>query len=255
MNTQPTEESSLWVRRFHPRPDAAVRLVCLPHAGGSASFYFPLSRDMPDFADVLCIQYPGRQDRRTEPLIDNVAGLADRVYNALLPWVDRPLAFFGHSMGASVAFEVARRLERDKDVVATALFASGRRAPSTHRHETVHLLDDEGLLAEVRSLDGTSSQLLGDEEVLRMVLPAMRADYRAAETYTCAAGESVRSPMLAMVGDSDPKVTLDEAAAWERHAGGSFELKVFPGGHFYLAAQQKDVIRTMADRLRELVRV
>lgn len=251
VHTQPTDDNGLWIRRYHPRPDATVRLVCLPHAGGSASFYFPVSRSMPDFTDVLCVQYPGRQDRRSEPLIDNIPELADRVFAALLPWADRPLALFGHSMGASLAFEVARRFEREKGIVVAALFASGRRAPSAHRHETVHLRDDDGIIAEVKSLSGTDTQLLGDEEVLRMILPSLRADYRAAETYAYESGEPLRCPVVAMVGDDDPKATVEEAAAWERHTQGPFCLRVFPGGHFYLVQHQAEVNKAMADLLRE----
>lgn len=245
------DDNGLWIRRFHPRPDSEVRLVCLPHAGGAASYFFPLSKAMPSFAEVLGVQYPGRQDRRNEPLIDNIPDLADRVYAALLPWADRPLAFLGHSLGASLAFEVARRFEREKDIVAAGLFVSARRAPSTHRSETVHLLDDRGLVAEVDRLDGTASGLLKDEEVLRMVLPAIRSDYRAAETYVYEPGEPLRCPVLAMTGDADPKVTLDEVAAWERHTEGPFELKVYPGGHFYLADHQAAVTEEIAGRLRQ----
>ncbi|MFE2849969.1 thioesterase II family protein [Streptomyces lavendulae] len=243
-------DNGLWIRRFQPRPDATVRLVCLPHAGGSASFYLPMARTMPEFADVLCVQYPGRQDRRAEPLIDSVPELADRVFTALLPWADRPLAFFGHSMGASVAYEVARRFEREKGIVAAALFASGRRAPSAPRHETVHLRDERGLIEEVKSLSGTDTQLLGDEEVLRMILPAIRADYRAAETYAPEPGEPLRCPLVAMIGSEDPKVTAQEAAAWAAHTEGPFTLKVFSRGHFYLVRDQAEVIRTMTDHLR-----
>ncbi|MFI9201285.1 thioesterase II family protein [Streptomyces sp. NPDC053048] len=250
MDNPSGDDNGLWIRRFHPRPDSEVRLVCLPHAGGAASYFFPVSKAMPAFADVLCVQYPGRQDRRTEPLIDNIPDLADRVFAALLPWADKPLAFLGHSMGASVAFEVARRFEREKGVVAAGLFASGRRAPSAHRDERMHLLDDRGLVAEVDSLSGTVSGLLDDEEVLRMVLPAIRSDYRAAETYVYEPGESLRCPVLALIGDNDPKVTEEEARAWARHTEGSFELKVFPGGHFFLADHQQAVIGEIAAWLR-----
>ncbi|MFE2107825.1 thioesterase II family protein [Kitasatospora sp. NPDC059463] len=238
-----------WIRRFHPRPDAAVRLVCLPHAGGSASYFLPVSRAMPPSVDVLCVQYPGRQDRRAEPLVDNVPDLADQVLAALLPWTDRPLAFFGHSLGATLAFEVARRLERQKGLVAAGLFASGRRAPSTHRVETVHLRDDDGLIADIRELSGTDDRLLGDEEILRMILPATRADYRAAETYAYEPGEALRCPLSALVGDDDPKVTVAEAAAWADHTEGPFDLRVFPGGHFYLADHQAAVIEAVTARL------
>ncbi|WP_171165923.1 thioesterase II family protein [Streptomyces sp. I05A-00742] len=249
-NHSTTGDNSLWIRRFQPRPDADLRLVCLPHAGGSASFYFPMVKALPDFADVLCVQYPGRQDRRSEPLIDNIPELADRVFSVLLPWADRPLAFFGHSMGASLAFEVARRFEQEKGIIATALFASARRAPSTHRVETVHLQDDDGIIAETKRLSGTDSQVLEDDELMRMVLPVLRADYRAAETYRYEPGPPLRCPVVGLVGDADPKVTLEEAAAWAGHTEGTFDLHVYSGGHFYLTHHQDAVVREVVDRLR-----
>lgn len=112
--TQTPVETGAWVRRFHPDGrDAAHRLICFPHAGGSASFYFPVSRALTPGVDVLAIQYPGRQDRRHEPCIDSIAALADALAEEVRPWCDRPVTFFGHSMGATLAFEVARRLEAE----------------------------------------------------------------------------------------------------------------------------------------------
>jgi surfactin synthase thioesterase subunit len=199
-----TADNGRWIRRYHPQPDAPVRLVCLPHAGGSASFFFPMSRALAGTVEVLAVQYPGRQDRLKEPPIATIPLLADAVYDALLPWTDRPFAFFGHSMGAILAFETARRLEREKGLVAAALFASGRRAPATPRTETVHRRDDDGLIDEIRRLSGTDNQLLADPEIMRMVLPAIRADYRAAETYRLDADVRVACPIAAATSSSIP---------------------------------------------------
>jgi surfactin synthase thioesterase subunit len=240
------EQDRLWIRRYHPRPDAAARLVCLPHAGGSASFYHPVSAAMPASVDVLAVQYPGRQDRRTEACATSIQELADQVTAVLLPWTDRPLVFFGHSLGATLGFEVARRLERDHGVVLRSLVVSARRAPSCPRDETVHLRDDDGLVQEMRELSGTDSAILDDEELIRMALPAIRADYRAAETYRYEPGPNLNSPVVGLVGDDDPKVTVDEARAWSRHTDASFDCHVFRGGHFYLTAHQKDVVDLLA---------
>lgn len=230
-----------WIRRFHAAPDARSRLLCLPHAGGSASYFFPVSRRLTPQVEVLAVQYPGRQDRHAEPCVDTIEGLADQVSAAMAPWLDRPLALFGHSMGAAVAFEVAMRLERTGTAPA-ALFVSGRRAPSRFREETVHLRDDDGVLAEVRLLSGTASQVLADDDLIRMALPAIRNDYRAIELYRGQPDATVRCPVYALVGDDDPKATIAEVDAWREHTNGDFELQIFPGGHFYLDQQVTGVL-------------
>jgi pyochelin biosynthetic protein PchC len=248
VTTHTTTETGAWLRRFSPAPQAAHRLVCFPHAGGSASFYFPVARALAPGVDVLAIQYPGRQDRRHEPCLDSIPALADALVGELDGWFDRPVTFFGHSMGASLAFEVARRLER-RGTVLHGLFASGRRAPSTVREERVHLLDDDALIEDISRLSGTDTQVLGDPEILRMILPSIRADYRAAETYRYTPGPRLDCPLFALTGDDDPQVTLEEAHAWGRHTASDFEVKVFPGGHFYLNSQAAQVIAALKAHL------
>ncbi|MFF0627996.1 thioesterase II family protein [Streptomyces sp. NPDC004296] len=239
--TTSTEES-LWARCFHRAPAAPAQLFCFPHAGGSASFYHPVSAQLSSVAEVFALQYPGRQDRHKEAGIDDLGTLADQVYDALRPLLKgRPSTFFGHSMGATLAFEVARRFEADGGEL-TRLFASGRRAPSRLRAESVHRRSDDGLVQELKQLAGTDDALLGDEEILRMILPAIRSDYRAIETYRCAPDATVRAPLTVLTGDRDPKTSLDEAEAWRGHTTGDFDLKVYPGGHFFLSSEAPAII-------------
>ncbi|MEU6084275.1 thioesterase II family protein [Streptomyces sp. NPDC047108] len=248
MSVSPADDG-LWCRRFNPAPDAAHRLVCFPHAGGSASYYLPVSAALSPRVDVVAVQYPGRQDRRNEPLIDDVGTLADRVHEVLLRDRDsRPLTFFGHSMGALVAFEVARRLERDGGG-PVRIFASGRRAPSRYRDENVHQRDDDGIIAEVKAMSGTDDRLLGDDELIRMILPSLRGDYRAVETYRCEPGATVDCPVTALVGDSDPKTSVDEARDWQKHTTAGFDLRTFPGGHFYLNTRAADVLKVLEEHV------
>ncbi|MEU7998039.1 alpha/beta fold hydrolase [Micromonospora sp. NPDC049060] len=244
-------DTDLWVRRFHPADEAATRLLCLPHAGGSASYFARVARTLAPEVDVLAVQYPGRQDRLREPGLTSVHEIADRLVTVLLPLVDRPLTVFGHSLGATIGYEVALRLRR-AGAGPTALFVSGRRAPHLRKEERTHLRDDAGLIAEVRALAGTDSALLEAEDVLRMVLPAIRSDYTAAETYEYRPGPRLDCPIVAHIGDSDPRVSVDEAKAWREHTDAGFEFVVHPGGHFYLNDNMSAVLRSIRAHTRSL---
>ncbi|GAB3440718.1 alpha/beta fold hydrolase [Streptomonospora sediminis] len=247
--TTPVDQSDVWFRRFQPAPQSAVRLVCLPHAGGSASFYLPMARALSPEIDVVCAQYPGRQDRLREQCIDTIDGLADELFAAVQPWCDRPIAIFGHSMGATLGFELTRRIEAESSATVTRFFASGRRAPSAFRDETVHQRDDDGIIAELQRLSGTDTRILGDEEILRMALPAIRADYRAAETYRYQGGPALRCPVTVLAGDADPKTTADEARQWKEHTEAECDVHLFSGGHFFLADHQAEILDLITDRL------
>ncbi|QKW11215.1 thioesterase [Streptomyces sp. NA04227] len=239
----------MWIRRYHPADPGAPKLVVLPHAGGSGTFYFPMSRALAPRVEVLAIQYPGRQDRRSEKLLESVDELADQLFPLLLDRLEGPFALFGHSMGASLAFEVARRLE-EAGRAPRALFASARPAPSRQREGgTVHLGTDDELIALIKGLSGTDSQVLEDEELLRLTLPAVRGDYKAAETYRYRPGRSLTCPVYALTGDDDPMVTEDEARAWGEHTSGPFALDVYRGGHFYLVNHQAAINKSVTERL------
>ncbi|MGP3968752.1 thioesterase II family protein [Streptomyces sp. 6N223] len=241
-----------WIRRFHPAPRSRVRLVCLPHAGGSASFYHPFSAALSPEVEVLAVQYPGRQDRLGEEPISDIGRLADAVCRAVLPETGRPFALFGHSMGAVLAYETARRLAARGAPAPAVLFVSGRRAPSRHREETVHLRDDAGVLAELRKLGGSDTRLLDDPEIVAMVLPAVRGDYTAIETYRHRPGPPLASPLVALMGDADPRTTPEDVRAWEDHTEGAFATHVFPGGHFFLNDQRDGVLGVITKTLRRL---
>lgn len=245
-----------WLRRYHPAPEAPLRLVYFPHAGGAANSGFQLSAALPPVAEVISVQYPGRHDRFGEPHLDSLTALADEI----TPWLDalddKPMAFFGHSMGSVLAFEIARRLQaeaEDEDAAPTHLFVSGRRAPTIVREERVHLMDDAGLVADLRVLQGTDDSVFDDPEVMRLVLPAVRADYRAIETYVYEPGPPLACPVTAVIGDSDPRVDRAEAEPWRQQTTGEFRLEVFPGGHFYLGEGALGVADLLRDGLSERV--
>ena len=240
----------LWIRRYHPAPqDTDLSLVCFPHAGGSASYFRPLAGALASVAEVLPVQYPGRQDRRGEPPITSIPQLADEILAVLESLPRRRLVLFGHSMGACLAFEVARRCEQRSSLELLGLVASGRTAPPKLRDRGVRSMDDDGVIAEIRRLNGTDDRLLLDDDVIRMIMPAIRGDYEAVESYQYEPGRPLRCPISVLVGDDDPQVTLAEAEEWRDHTEGGFTLRSFPGGHFYLAEQNTQVARALTEDL------
>lgn len=240
----------LWIRRYHPSARGSARLICFPHAGGSANYFFPLSQLLAPEIEVLAVQYPGRQDRREERFIGCLTELADSIFAALQPWADGPFAFFGHSMGATVAFEAARRFQERAGQDPLRLVVSGRGAPSRVLNDGIHLLNDAGVIAELRRLGGTTNPFLDDQEWLDMILPVVRNDYQAIETYVYSPGPRLNCPITALAGVSDPRIAVEDVLAWADHCTGAFEFHAFPGGHFYIESQLQGVVRAISTALR-----
>jgi surfactin synthase thioesterase subunit len=238
-----------WLRRYRAAPAAGTRLICFPHAGGSASYFVRVSRQLPTEIDVLAVQYPGRQDRHHEPCVEDIGSLADHILPELLPLADRPLALFGHSMGAAVAFETARRLE-EHGAEPKVLFASSRPSPATVVGGRLHRSGDQAIIAEMRRLNATDADVLDDPSFLELVLPVLRSDYKAVETYRCHPPHAaVACPVVALIGDDDPQAPREECLRWREHTRGRFDLHVFEGGHFYLDDHAEAVLHIVTERL------
>ncbi|MDI2127086.1 thioesterase II family protein [Yinghuangia seranimata] len=251
--TGPATSEGQWIHRFHPSDESEFRIVCFPHAGGSASYYYGLSETLAPELDVLAVQYPGRQDRRAEGCVEDFTELADRSYAALRRAEDgRPCVFFGHSMGSILAFEVARRYQDDTGAPPAWLFASGYPAPSRLRGGTVHRRDDAGVVDELRAVGGTDPVYLENKHLAAAILFAVRGDYTAIENHPRTTGVRLDCPITMMVGDDDPHTTVAEAEAWGEHTAGAFALHVFRGGHFYLDTHHREVTGIISGTVREV---
>ncbi|MFP3989069.1 alpha/beta fold hydrolase [Streptomyces sp. E11-3] len=236
---------SRWLRRFGPdRARPALRLVCFPHAGGNAQLFHGWSALLPPEVELLAVRYPGRQERLTDPFAESMADLADEVTAALVPRLDVPVALFGHSMGSSVAYETALRLEARHGVVPRRLMVSARSAPHRARPTGLYRRADDELVAGVRRLGDLGSEAYDIPELRELLLPALRADYRLIESYRPKAPPTpVRAPITAYLGDSDPGCTRENLAAWdELTTSGAFSLRTYPGDHFYLVRQEAALV-------------
>ncbi|MEU6126216.1 alpha/beta fold hydrolase [Streptomyces sp. NPDC047123] len=244
-----TTGTGVWLRRYHDAASAPVRLVCFPFAGGSASYYFGLSGLLAPGVEVVSVQYPGRQDRHTERGLESVAGLADGVV-AELPADGKPFALFGHSLGAIVAFEVARRLRGpDGPGLPVHLFVSGGLARAYRPAGRTGELADADILAHLRAMGGTDERFFTSPELQDLILPALRADYRAVASYDAPGPERLDCPITALIGDRDDRTSPEQAATWQERTSGAFDLRVLPGGHFYLDACQQQVAGVVAAAL------
>ncbi|MGW1074007.1 thioesterase II family protein [Streptomyces sp. NPDC002537] len=236
---------SPWIKRPRKLPDAAARLFLVPHGGAGPS---ALARWVPELApdiEVCLVHLPGRESRRKEEPLDDLQAIADHVAEGMLPLLDRPFAFLGHSMGAIIAYETAHRLPEEP----VHLFASA--SPPPHRMEDeppVSHLPDAEFLAEVRrAYAGIPDSIWDDPDMMRIMLPALRADFHAYEHYRWPERPRLSCPVSAFGGTDDILVPTDSLAAWGDLTTGDCRVRKFDGGHFYLTDARAEVQRLVRE--------
>ncbi len=238
-----------WLRAYDRRPDARIRLVCLPPAGASAPFFRDWSRRLPADIELISVQYPGRLDRSGESPVSTMEEMADALSEILLRQAAEPIALFGHSMGAALALEVARRISAVPHHRLIRLFVSGYPEPSRRRPTSFHLAPDADLIGELSRLGVIEEELLEEPELLRTLLPPLRSDYRIVETYHPAAGPPIPTPITAVAGADDDDAPSDAVRAWQHLTSGDFRFAGFPGGHFYLNDRPDELIELVTSHL------
>ena len=238
----------LWIRRFRDDDECETKLVCFPHAGGSASAYRTWPLGLPSDVGVLAVRYPGREDRLGDPFASELEALADDVADALGELARYRLVLFGHSMGASVAHEVALRLQKRGSPPA-ALCVSGRRPPHVLDGQRQCFGTDEEIIADVVRFDESSAEVFADPGLREIVLPAVRADYRLVDAYPGGGRPPLDCPVYGYSGDADTEVTLEQMRSWADMTHSAFRLRVLPGGHFYLRAEEAALLADMRDVL------
>jgi medium-chain acyl-[acyl-carrier-protein] hydrolase len=209
--------------------------------------YRPWMAAAPAGLEVCPVQLPGRETRVAEPAFTGLDPLLDALEEALPPYLDIPFALFGHSMGALIAFEFARRLHGRGGPQPVHLFVSGLRGPHLPDPDPpIYQLPDAEFLAEVRRLNGTPDEVLQHPELMQLLLPILRADLTICDTYVHAAGEPLSCPISALGGLEDPKASPDELEAWSQHTTAGFRKRMFAGDHFYLVPAQAQLVQAVA---------
>jgi len=235
----------------NPRPHAAVRLLCLPYAGAGASAYRAWPGRMPEALGVCAVQPPGRETRLDEPLRGRLDDLTEDLCAALLPYLDRPFAVFGHSLGALVGYEFIRRLDREYGKRPVHFFASGFRAPhSAPTREALYRLSDAELMTYLSRLNGIPQVVLDEPELAKAMLRVTRADLEVVDTYRFdAALGRLQCPITVFGGTSDPTVSEERLRAWSELGDGPFRIRLFAGDHFYLIPKVAELIGEIAQEL------
>lgn len=228
-----------------------IRLFCFPNAGGGATSYRRWPAALSDYAELFAIQPPGREERLGEQPFTELEPLLAELIPCLLPYLDGPFGFFGHSMGALICAEAARLLQAQYARTPSHLFVSGSHALHLVQDRSKrYLLSDEELIDDLRQLNGTPEELLRHPEMLRLLLPLLRADCSILGRYTYQPGPRLTCPITVLAGDADPLVNADGLRAWQDLTIGAVDVQIFSGGHFYLHTAQAELLELIVERLR-----
>ncbi|MFA1820382.1 thioesterase II family protein [Virgibacillus oceani] len=239
------------IKVFRPNSEASFRLFCFSFAGGSASFFGDWQPILSQSGIETCaIQMPGREDRLSEKLLTNVDEIVSEVIEALEDFQDKPFAFFGHSMGTLISFEVARKLRLLKMRQPNILFMSSGKAPQIQPRRILHTLPNDSFLLKIKELGGTPDVIMENEDLSNIYLPILRADFKMIETYKYIDSNPLDTKIVAYGGRIDEEVKYEDIVAWEDHSLKPLKINMYEGSHFYLRDYKEKVIKNIIAHIR-----
>lgn len=239
---------SKWLVFPKPQPAARLRLFCLPFAGGSSNAFRNWTKYLPSTVELCSIELPGRGSRLSEALRHSLPELLPEISAALEPHLDLPFVFFGHSMGTLLAFELNYYLRQQLSKSASHIFLSGRGAPHLADPEPpIHQLGHDDFISKIKEYNGTPKQILEHRELMELMVPILRADFEICETYRFEADERepFDQPLTIFGGLKDSSTPRPVLEAWSRYTTSTFQVRMFPGDHFYLLDSEMLLIQTM----------
>lgn len=243
--------ASPWISNPKPNPTARLRLFCFPYAGGGASIFSQWVKLLPPEIELCSVQLPGRENRWREQPYREFSTLVKVLAEVVQPYLDKPFAFFGHSLGALLAYETARQLRRYYAPEPEYLFVSGRRSPQLSSPEaSLHQLPNQAFIQQVQQrYNGIPALILQDRELMELFLPILRADFELLGSYRYEKDAPLKCALTAFGGWDDRQATQLDLAAWRSQTCNSFNLKMFPGDHFYMQSARPALVEALAQHL------
>jgi medium-chain acyl-[acyl-carrier-protein] hydrolase len=252
MTTTPI--SNTWIKYYRPNSQAKLRLFCFPYAGGGTWSFRDWSNNLPQTIEVCSVELPGRGTQMKLPPFTRLHPLVRAIADALLLHLDKPFAFFGHSMGALVSFEVARLLRKNYNVMPVYLFISGRRAPQLPPTKPpIYNLPKAEFIEELKQLNGTPAEVLNNRELMDLMLPVLRADFAVLDTYQYINETSLNCPIAVFGGLQDSEVSQEELEAWREQTSSEFSLNMFQGDHFFIHSARQDLLQLISQNLIKIL--
>jgi medium-chain acyl-[acyl-carrier-protein] hydrolase len=248
----PEEKDEEWFAFLKPNSRARLRLFCFPYAGGGALAYRSWIEAVPREIEIFPVQLPGRENRFNEKPYTKLQPLMHKLLSAIRPYLDSPFAFFGHSLGAVLSFQLAQKMNVEGLDLPLHIFVSSRRAPHLpDLNPPLHNLPKSELIDMLKSFGGVPDMILNDPEVLDFFLPTLRADLYLSENCPIENGNPINCPITAFGGLQDPFTSIRELEAWRQSTCREFRLKTFPGGHFYIREFTKELLEEISHTLRK----
>jgi surfactin synthase thioesterase subunit len=241
-------------RVLTPRRNPALRLFCFPHAGSGASAYLHWAKLFSEQIEVVAVQLPGRENRLSEPPFTSMEQVVPFLAVEISSYLEQPFVFFGHSMGALIAFELSRYMNANFDVEPLHLFVSGHAAPKLPK-ERLYDLPVEEMLARIQSFSGTPEEVMTSPELLSILVPLLRADFSVCQTYIYAPQKPLSCPVTAFAGNDDVPANHEVMRHWQEESTGSFSLYSFPGSHFFILSSAPEIVGIVEQQVQACMRV
>ena len=250
-----SESSSVsWFLPLLPNPCAPLRMFCFPYAGGGPDVFRDWAASLRPYVEILAAHLPGRGMRWMEPPISSLESILDGLADAIIPYLDRPYAFVGHSMGALLSFELARKLRLRGLREANWLFLSAFHAPQIpYQGRILHNLPEDEFLEELKRNNGTPSEVLQERELMELLMPTLRADFSVCERYSYHPEAPFNCPITVWGGLKDQDVSPEMLHAWHQQTSGPFKLRLFPGDHFFIRSAQAEILSELVSDLKSVI--